>query len=216
MANPYRLIVFDWEGTLGDTLGLIVNIVSSVARDKGLAAPSEEKAMEYASYGLQTAIRKLYPEISSELYQELMQSVQMALAKPQEDVYLYLGAEALISSLHKKGYELAVATNKSERSLNKALCISKLKPYFSITRSAGQCQPKPHPEMLEEILERTGNDAQSTLFIGDSTIDIDMANALGIDFVGVDFYHQQEEALLSKGALAVYDNYKDVETFILS
>jgi len=216
MAKPYRLIVFDWEGTLGDTLGLIVNIVSSVATEQGLPPPSEEKAMKYASYGLQTAIRKLYPEISTELYQQLMQAVQLALAKPQEDVYLYPGAEPLISSLHDKGYELAVATNKSERSLNKALCLSKLKPYFSITRSAGQCAPKPHPEMLQEILDWTGQDANAALFIGDSSNDIDMANALGIDFVGVDFYHQEKEALLSKGALAVYDNYKDVETFILS
>lgn len=215
MTKRYALVVFDWEGTLGDTLGLILNIVSDIAERQGLQKPDPEKAMSYVGFGLINAIRKLYPELTESALQHLLNEVQTELMKRHDDAFLFPGALALIKMLHAQGIDLAIATNKGEKSLHKALQQTKLSSYFLVTRAAGQAALKPDPQMLEQILEISGHQVENALMIGDSTSDIEMAARLQMDVIALDFYHQQKEALLAEGALAVYDNYEDVAAFIM-
>jgi len=215
MAKPYALVVFDWEGTLGDTLGLILNVVGTVAEELGLEKPEPETAMACAGYGLVNALRKLYPELTEQEQQTLLNQVQTTLMKRHDEVFLFPGALAMIKNLHAQGIDLAIATNKGEKSLQRALQQTGLSPYFSVTRSAGQAAAKPDPEMLQQILEVSGHKAEEALMVGDSTSDIEMAGYVQMDAIALDFYHQQNEALQAKGALAVFDNYEDVTAFIM-
>ncbi|MCC5792455.1 MAG: HAD-IA family hydrolase [Legionellaceae bacterium] len=214
MAKTYSLVVFDWEGTLGDTLGIILKIVGNVAEQAGLEKPEPERALAFAGYGLATALRKLYPDLTNETYDHLINDVQIALLRRQEDIALFPGAIELVETLQQRGIDLAIATNKSERALQRALEQTGLKPYFPVTRAAGQAAAKPDPEMLEQIMAVYGKSAEDCLMIGDSTSDILMAQQLQVDGIGVDFYHQQAEAMLAQGALAVFDNYQQVAEFI--
>ena len=127
---------------------------------------------------------------------------------------LFPGAKHLIADLHRENMELAIATNKGYHSLMQALRDTGLDAYFSIIRAAGQVPPKPCPQMLTEILEESLSSTAQALMVGDSPADIEMAQQIGMEAIGVDFYHQSGGFLLEKGALAVFDNYKDLQAFI--
>lgn len=214
MTRPYRLVVFDWEGTLGDTLGQILNTVAVVAKGMNLGEVDEQLARQYVVLGLVQAIKKLFPHLSMQQHEQLLQEVQLSLMTCAMGVYLIPGAKEIAQQIKNEGIELAIATNKGQHSLKRALLASGLDSIFKITRSAGQLPSKPCPQMLIEIMEECGVAANETLMIGDSVSDIEMAKQIGVDAIGVDFYHQQAASLHDAGALHVVDDYQQLANFL--
>jgi phosphoglycolate phosphatase len=98
--------------------------------------------------------------------------------------------------------------------LQRALQTTGLSHFFTFTRSAGQVPAKPCPQMLEEIIAYWAVEPQATLMIGDSISDIEMAQCVGVDALGVDFYHQQADDLLCAGAIAVFDDYQKIGHYL--
>lgn len=208
MSKPYRLVIFDWEGTLGDTLGQILNNVAVEARRLNFGEMDEHLVRQSVDLGLVKAVKKVFPHLSAQQHQELMQAVQQSLVSRHTDVYLIPGARQIVERLQQNGVNLAIATNKGQQSLLRALQFSGLEQLITVTRSAGQVPPKPCPQMLEEILAIFDLTPAQALMVGDSVTDIEMARSIGMDAVGVDFYHQQRDALLAAGALDVFDDYQ--------
>ncbi len=211
---PYKLIVLDWEGTLGDPLGHIHCALAREAKNLGLGDYDVACARRYVSLGLDKAVRKIFPDLELSQYERLLLGVQQELISSHAVAYLFDGARELIEKAHAAGLLLAIATNKGQQSLERALQALELESFFLTTRSAGQLPAKPCPDMLEEILELTGCSPEETLMIGDSTSDMEMASAIDVPRVGVDFYHQQADDLKKAGAETVLYNFKEIETYL--
>lgn len=124
------------------------------------------------------------------------------------------GADNLIKKLFDAGYFLAIATNKGQLGLKHVLEQTQLGAFFCETRAAGQVPPKPCPQMLVEILESVGVTVDDAIMIGDSIADIEMAQSIGMDALGVDFYQSEGHALLNAGALEVCNEYSQIESFL--
>lgn len=214
MSKPYRLVVFDWEGTLGDTLGPVLNLIKDEANRLGFGQLDEQKAREYVVLGLPHALRKLFPHVSLDKQEQLLQSVQHALAINSLDVCLIPGALDVIKRMKHAGMELGIATNKGHASLMRALQASGLDAYFKVVRCAGQVPTKPCPQMLEEIMDEFGIPANKTLMIGDSQLDIEMAGFAHVDAIGVDFDHVSAHDLRMKGAIEVFDDYHKLADYL--
>jgi len=214
MSMPYRLVVFDWEGTLGDPLGHVHDALKHEAQALGLGAYDVQFARRFVALGLDKAVRKIFPDLSLHQYERLLQGVQQALISNHAAVYLFPGARLLIQQLHQTGVELAIATNRGAQALQRVLQVSELEAFFSVTRAAGQVPAKPCPQMLEEILDLTGVPAKETLMIGDSTADIEMASAIDVPSIGVDFYYQQGDDLKAAGALDVFDDFASIGRYL--
>jgi len=214
MSKRYRLVVFDWEGTLSDTLGQILNCVAVEARRLNFGELNEELARQSVELGLVNAIKKVFPHLNMQQHQQLLSAVQQSLMSKHSHVYLIPGAKKIVEALQNAGVDLAIATNKGQQGLARSLHHCGLEQYFKVTRTAGQTAPKPAPQMLEEIIEVFGATVEETIMIGDSVTDMEMAKAIGVDAVGVDFYHQHPDALLGAGALKVFDDYKQFAEFL--
>lgn len=214
MTKSYKLIVFDWEGTIADTLGLILHTVAREAKRLGFGEINAESARKYVYLGLDNALKKLFPHLTLQQYESLIDSVQNSTLLRSTEVCLIPRVRDCIEHLHKNSLNLAIATNRGHQSLQRALNASGLAEYFKVTRCAGQVPAKPCPQMLEEIIEIFGETPQTTLMIGDSPTDIEMAHNINVDAIGVDFYHQGTEALKDAGALAVFDDYDQVLKFL--
>ncbi|WP_028388309.1 HAD family hydrolase [Legionella fairfieldensis] len=214
MGRPYHLVVFDWEGTLGDTLGQILNTVATEARRLNFGELDEQLARQSVELGLVMAVKKVFPHLSEQQQEQLLLAVQQSLVARTADVYLIPGAREIAARLQQAGIDLAIASNKGQQSLQRVLHASELDHLFRVTRSAGQTSPKPCPQMLEEIMAEFGVNAQETLMVGDSVSDIEMAKSVGVDAIGVDFYHQQEAALRAAGAREVFDDYKQLAEYL--
>ena len=214
MKKRYRLVVFDWEGTLGDTLGHVLNTLVEEAARLELGEVDELLARQYVMLGLAKAINKLFPRVSLHQHEQLLQAVQEVLSTTSADACLFPGAKQCVEDMHQAGMALAIATNKGPQSLQRVLQESGLDDFFKVTRAAGQVPPKPCPQMIEEIMAVFGETPSETLMIGDSVADLEMASRAGVDAIGIDFYHQQKAALLEAGALAVFDNYTELTRYL--
>ncbi|ASQ46795.1 HAD family hydrolase [Legionella clemsonensis] len=214
MSKSYRLVVFDWEGTLGDTLGQIFNSVATEARRLNFGEIDEQLARQSVELGLIKALRKIFPHLNESEHEQLLNAVQHSLISRTTEVYLIPGAREFVNQLHQAGIDIAIATNKGQQSLQRALHISGLDVFFKVTRSAGQTAAKPSPQMLEEILDAFDITPEEAVMVGDSITDMEMAESVGVDAIGVDFYHQQKDALLAAGAKAVFDDYQHLADYL--
>jgi phosphoglycolate phosphatase len=209
-------VVFDWEGTLADTFGHILHTLNLEAARMHLGRFDENLARQHLMLGLVVAIRKIFPELKLPQQEYLLRTVQDSLASATMEVHLIPGARKLVEELFNKGFNLGIATNKGHHSLQRALQASGMQTYFAATRSAGQVSPKPCPDMLKELMDFCGVSANETLMVGDSVTDIEMANAVSVGSIGVNFYHQKElEAqLMAAGALIVVDDFQQLTRFL--
>lgn len=214
MNNPYDLVVFDWEGTIADTLGAVFHIVAVEANLMGLDLFDHNEAKKYVDLGLARALKKVYPNLSPREHEHLLQAVQQAMYIRSTEVCLIPGVREFIDQLHEAKINMAIATNKGQQSLIRALQVTGLDKIIKVTRSAGQLPAKPCPQMLEEIIEEFGGNRVTTLMIGDSVIDMEMARKIQVSALGVDFYQQHGTALKIAGALAVFDDYRQVAQFL--
>lgn len=191
----YELIVFDWDGTLMDSAGMIVHCVQEAARDLGIPPPADERARHIIGLGLGDALRHALPDLPEERYEDLVERYRHHYLSRDHELVLFAGADALIQDLAQSGRFLGVATGKSRRGLDRALEHSGLGACFHATRCADECHSKPHPQMLEELMAEFAVSPAATLMIGDTTHDLLMAQNAGVDAVAVSYGAHPRAAL---------------------
>ena len=186
--GKYSLLVFDWDGTLLDSKAQIVNCMQSAIKDLDLESRSNDEITNVIGLGLEKAVLQLYPMMDMALVTKAAQTYrEHYLYKDKTPSPLFDGTEAVIKKLREAGYDLAIATNKSRRGLDKGLSETGLNDYFPITRTADDAHPKPHPQMLEEILTDHNTQASKALMIGDSEYDLQLANNSNVDGLAVSY-----------------------------
>jgi phosphoglycolate phosphatase len=187
LMQRYELIVFDWDGTLMDSAGLIVHCVQAAARDLGIPPPSEARARHIIGLGLGDALRHALPDLPEAHYADLVERYRHHYLSRDHELVLFSGADTLVHNLSRGGCFLAVATGKSRRGLDRALQHSGLGACFHATRCADECHSKPHPQMLEELMDECAVSPAATLMIGDTTHDLLMARNAGVEAVAVSY-----------------------------
>lgn len=204
----YDLLIFDWDGTLADSIGRIVDAMRHAAVGLGLPPREPAQVKGIIGLGLPEAILSLYPRLSERqviAFRERYAERYIALeATPSP---LFPGAREGLEAFRRAGYRLAVATGKARRGLDRVLKAHGLETFFDITRAADETRSKPHPLMLEEILAHCGVSAPRALMIGDSTFDLQMARNAGMPCVAVGY------GAIELSALMVYEPVVAVDCF---
>lgn len=194
----YQLIVFDWDGTLMDSAARIVASLSAAFADNGVEVPPPDRCRDVIGLGLDEAMQRLWPAALSEQRTRVMARYRHHyLAENTTPTPLFPGAAEVVEGLHKEGYLLAVATGKSRRGLDSALHQSGLGRWFHATRCADETFSKPHPLMLEELLDELGVAASDCVMIGDTEYDVQMAHNANVDAVAVCYGVHAPERLLA-------------------
>ena len=215
MSKPYRLVVFDWEGTLGlDTLSQVLKVLNDAAMSLGLGAIDLLMARKYVGFGLIPAIKRLFPGASLHQQEVLFSTVNSSLNTAETHSSIIHGAFQLVEHAFNAGYFLAIATNKGQQSLNRVLRVSGIDKYITVSRCAGQVPAKPCPQMLQELMDIFDVKSEETLMIGDSVFDMEMAHALDVDSIGVDINQLSIPELLTAGAQMVCTDYSQLAAFL--
>ena len=200
----WRLIVFDWDGTLMDSTGQIVEAAMRSIAELGLPHRSPEAVREIIGLGLRESWHHLFPELDGEThYAAFVEAYRGHFFSPELYVStLYDRAETLVESLHRQGRMLAVATGKSRRGLDRDLKRTGLGRYFHGSRTADETRSKPHPDMLVELMASLGASPAETLMIGDTEWDLEMARRAGVAAAGVTWGAHPAERLRRLGPVA--------------
>ena len=186
-TRRFDLIVFDWDGTLFDSTGLIVQCIQSACRDIGVAVPSDADAAYVIGLGLHDALKHAAPGLTPDRYPELGARYRHHYTARQHEVMFFDGTLAMLEALKARGHLLAVATGKSRRGLDDALGTSALRGLFDATRTADETASKPDPRMLHELMNDLVVGPERTLMIGDTTHDLQLAANAGVASVGVSY-----------------------------
>jgi phosphoglycolate phosphatase len=194
-TRRYRLLVFDWDGTLADSTDIIAEALRGACADIGLPVPDPAAARYVIGLGLRDALMHVAPALPPARYPELSEHYRRRFLARDPEIPLFAGARELLDDLAAAGYLLAVATGKTRVGLDRAMAASGLSSRFHATRCADESLPKPHPEMLHYLMDRLAVDAGSTLMIGDTTHDLELARAAGAEAVAVAYGAHPPEGL---------------------
>ena len=217
--NSYPLLVFDWDGTLVDSIERIVTSLQHASKQAVDTDVSESQAKDVIGLGLMEAISKLHPELSGHQHSAELETI--ADAYRQHYLYdnpvpapLFSGVNKLLDELRDDGYTLAISTGKSRNGLERSIEEHKVAEYFSTTRCAGENKSKPHPEMLHEILHELNFSATQALMIGDSEHDLKMANNANMQSIGVTHGVHDAITLEKHKPLVCLDNITDLSSYL--
>ncbi|CAI8212180.1 MAG: Phosphoglycolate phosphatase [Marinobacterium sp. xm-d-530] len=213
----YRLLIFDWDGTLIDSQARIVSSFQGATRDLGLRIPSDESVQDIIGLGLPEAILKVMPECNATTRELIRQGYSKHyLEVDQTPTALFDGVFDGLGLLKQYGYRLSVATGKSRRGLDRVLADTELVNHFELTKCADETASKPDPLMLHEILEETGLAAEEVLMIGDTSYDLEMARRAGIDRVAMSYGVHEVSDLQAFEPLQVFDHFNELVDWLRS
>lgn len=184
----FKLLIFDWDGTLIDSQARIIASMQAAADELGHPPLCPEAVRNIIGLGLPEAIQALIPEIEPDALEQMRERyAHHFLVQNQTPTELYPGVRETLSRLRDKGYRLAVATGKSRRGLDRALRDTGLGDLFELSRCADETKSKPDPCMLIEILNETGLIAGDALMIGDTEYDLEMGYRIGMPTAAVSY-----------------------------
>ena len=203
-AAALHLVVFDWDGTLMDSVAPIVECMFVTLRDLGLPAPNEPALRGMVGLGLRETADVLVPGCDDALYDRILERYRGHWISTYRDLpLLFPEVPDMLAELTAAGYLLAVATGKSRRGLDYVLDQTGLRGRFIATRTADEAASKPHPQMLLDILSELGVLPESALMVGDSIYDLQMAASAGTPAIAVlsGAHGREELAALAPRAL---------------
>ena len=180
------LIIFDWDGTLMDSIGLIVESMHIAGEAHGFRT-TDQAVKDIIGLSLMHGIEILYPQASEAQKLAIQQSYAEYYIPNSHRTPFFTPIENMLLTLKQQDKQLAVATGKKRKGLDRVLEASASHHYFTITRCADESGSKPDPQMLRDILDYTKQPISQAVFIGDSIYDIQMANRLGMTSIAVNY-----------------------------
>lgn len=203
----FKLLVFDWDGTLMDSAARIVACFNAAIVDAGLEPLPDASIRNIIGLGLREALDALAPGADIVLRERLVDRYRHHyLFANQTPSSLFSGADVMVRELGEQGYLLAVATGKGRQGLNRVLEETGCKGLFHATRCADETFSKPHPQMLLELMSELCVGPGETLMIGDTEYDLQMAKNAGTAALGVSYGAHERDRLLKCEPLACLDS----------
>lgn len=215
MKKAYELLIFDWDGTLADSIGRIVESMNAAAVRAGEAQSSDDAIKGIIGLALDEAIHTLYPHLEPVQVESFRQHyADIYTALDQQPSPLFEGVSESLDAFRAEGYRLAMATGKARRGLDRVLKANGWQAFFDITRAADETRGKPHPLMLEEILGHCGVEPQRALMVGDSAFDLQMASNAGMHSVAVGYGAMSLQALAEFGPQVCIEHFSQLREWL--
>ena len=205
-----KLIIFDFDGTLGDTRRNIVTTMQMTIRELGLADRTDEACASKIGLPLDGCFEALYPDERretiqrcSDVYRRIFQENLLTMS-PQA----FPKVKETLSALKGHGLTLTIASSRWHKSLSGLTRDLGIADYFSYLVGADDVEKaKPHPEPVLRTLSATGFNASEALVVGDMNVDILMGANAGAMTCGVTYGNGTIKELEDAGADYIIDSF---------
>ncbi|MBF0622885.1 MAG: HAD-IA family hydrolase [Magnetococcales bacterium] len=221
MSRRFDLVIFDCDGTLVDSLGLIAHSMNLAMQEIGADVDlTQAQVADVVGLALDKAVNRLLPDSHAHLLDEAVAAYRKhfrILADAQTvDAGLFPGVHDTLKQLQASGVDMAVATGKSLQGLKRNLQEHDLSAFFTWLKTAESAPSKPHPGMVEQILAESGADPDRVLMVGDTDYDMIMGRDAGVKTCAVSFgCHDRQRLERAKPDFFV-DTLSAVATLALS
>lgn len=214
--KDYKLIIFDWDGTLMDSVERIVSSMQSAAKIVGLTIPSNDHIKQIIGLSLPVALEKLFTAITPKQVTSMLEEYKFQYIEGDNTLTpLFENALILLTKLKNANKLLAVATGKGRTGLNRVLQLSETSCFFHTTRCASEMPSKPDPQMLNSILAELNVAPHEAVMIGDTSHDLHMAQNAGIDSIGVTFGVHGKEVLEQYNPITIVNSFVELKEQLL-
>ena len=206
-----KLIVFDWDGTLSDSVSRIVNCIQLAAADHQMPAPTFDQAKDVIGLGLREAVGQLFPDAEQALIEEFSLSYSAHYrSQDSNPCDFFPNVLDTLEQLRDQGYLLAVATGKSRAGLDRVLGATGLGELFHGSRCADETASKPQPLMLEQLLQEFNLQPGQALMVGDTEFDMEMAANAAMPRLGVSYGAHHADRLQRYQPIACIDHFAEI------
>lgn len=216
MSNSdYELIIFDWDGTLSDSVSRIAASMQSTAAEHKLPIPTHEQAANIIGLGLSEAIKTLFPPADKEFIDILSKTYSNHYRQiTQGPSHFFPYVLEVLQSLKDSNNLIAVATGKSQAGLQRELKASGLERLFDSTRCADQTASKPDPLMLEQLLDQFKLNASQAIMVGDTEYDMEMAVRANMPRLAVSYGAHSADRLLKYQPIACINCFSEITKYL--
>ena len=209
-----RLVIFDLDGTLLNTIGDLAVSCNAVLAMRGLPQHSYEDYCGFVGNGIMRLVERALPEpLRTEFTVNAVRRDFIDYYTANIDTYTkpYDGIPELVAALSERGVALAVASNKFQAGTEKL--IARFFPDVKFAAVLGQ-RPnvplKPDPAIVDEIAEVTGMAREEILYVGDSAVDMQTARAAGVRAAGCSWGFRAREELEAEAPFAIIDRPEEL------
>ncbi len=210
----FRLLAFDWDGTLVDSTALIAGAIQQACLDVGVPAPDEMDARHVIGLGHRDAIRHVAPTLAADRHARFSERYRDRYLIGDAAIPLFAGVREMLDELDERGFLLAVATGKTRIGLARALAQYGIADHFAASRCADEGFPKPHPDMLLALMDRLGVGPAKTLMIGDTTHDLELARNAGVSALAVAYGAHPPKGLMAMQPLTTAHSVTELRAWL--
>ena len=208
LEKRYSLIIFDWDGTLIDSVPDITHSLRFAAEQMELPILGEVAYKNVIGLSLGNAVCSLYPHLDDDAVAEFIKQYRAEYLRAEEQPSApFPGVTDGLDSLRERGITMAVATGKGRNGLNRSMTANQYGFYFKASRCAEEARSKPDPLMLKQILDELNVPVEQALMVGDAGFDLQMAENIGMDRVAVTYGAQSREMLMPHDPLFVAESF---------
>lgn len=209
-----KLVIFDLDGTLLNTIGDLAACCNHMLRQRGLEEHSYEEYCHFVGNGVTRLVERALPE-------SLRTTDYIAAARKDFVEYYYDnidnytvaydGVHELLQRCVDAGATLAVASNKFHSGTNRLIerFFGDIE-FAAIYGNRDGFPLKPDRAIIDLIMEQCGATADNTYMVGDSGIDIQTARAAGVHAIGVSWGFRDRQELVESGAEYIADNTEEL------
>lgn len=212
-----KLVMFDLDGTLIDSVPELADATDQMLRQLGRAPAGMNKVRNWVGNGAPVLVRRALADgydhqaISAEQEAEALAIFMQAYGKVDSQTTVYPGALECLSSLHKLGIKIGMVTNKPEEFLPNLLAEIDMAQYFEwVVGGDTLPQKKPDPAGLLWVMQQAGVSAEECLFVGDSKNDVHAAHAAQVACVAVTYGYNYGEPISSENPALVVDDLREL------
>lgn len=209
-----KLVIFDLDGTLLNTLGDLAEATNEALKLRGLPTHTYNEFNHFVGNGITRLIERALPrELRSEEMIRAVRTDFVAYYTAHIDVKTepYPGIVKLLDELTDRGIKLAVASNKFQAGTEKLVKLFFPKIRFVAVNGQREGVPlKPNPEVVNEICVQAGIAKEQTLYVGDSDVDMQTAAAADVRSVGAAWGFRGRSELEKAGAQFVAERPEEI------
>ncbi len=187
-----KLVIFDLDGTLIDSMDLVVETFRITAEALGIPIDLSKVRKSIGLPGRQILARAVLKPISEKETDEFLRRRSELHNRLIAKIRLFPDTISTLEKLREKGYLIAIASSNKRKRLERILSVKNLDQYVSVTVSYEDVdKPKPHPDMVLKAVELAGVKTQEAIMVGDTVYDVEAAKRAGVISVLIAREHKQ-------------------------
>ena len=208
-----KLIIFDFDGTIGDTRHNIIVTMQRTMKMVGLPVKSDEECASTIGLTLENSFKTMYPDASADVAARCVDAYREIFMESVEELTpeLFPGVSDTLARLHDMGIDMSVASSRQSQSLLLFLENMGVLKYFPyVLGSDNVTKHKPDPEPVLKTLRELNYDPKEVIVVGDMPVDVAMAHGADVRAIAVTFGNATREELIEAKADYIIDDFKQI------